>query len=135
MGLSRLRDSEWVRGLTAFLLVLALFTNGLIPVGWMPSQSNGKIGFVICSGSGEASPPFDGVKEHGRNRSPDSDHQATKACAHAGLRLLLNTDAGAPVVRSPAVSPKGASFSTHYATAYARRDGPPIGSRAPPFII
>ena len=65
------------------LLMFGVILHGLIPIGFMPDTSNGKITLVICSGMGEKTVVID-AKDHpqsGDERNA-SGHDAVSSCPY-----------------------------------------------------
>lgn len=65
------------------LLMFGVILHGLIPTGFMPDTSNGKITLVICSGMGEKTVVID-AKDHPQSgdESKASGHDAVSSCPY-----------------------------------------------------
>ncbi len=105
------------------LLVLALAVRVLVPAGYMPGQSDGRIVIGICNGQGGASTMVWTIpgKEHEESKEAPG---AAMPCAFAGL--------GLPAL--PAVDPIQLALALLVAFALALRPVAPLPLSAPPHL-
>jgi hypothetical protein len=135
-----LRNSEMVRGLSAFLLILSLFTQSLIPSGWMPGNGSvdGRAGLVICYGGDPHALVFGNEDQtavnggSGSQHKNDQDHHPDQTCPFAGAAHVANVTSTVPQVIPFAFVSQRISFATDETSAFIAYAGPPLGSRAPP---
>jgi len=137
--LHAIRQNEFVRVLAAFVVILAVFAQSLVPHGWMPTDldGDGYIKLSICAADSEESLTFAsgsilGSKSdhpYGQDHNPDSScpFSATivvailgtvKALLFAPLLLLSSRFGEYPAV-------VGRTAGAHF----------PLGSRAPPLPL
>ncbi len=131
-----LRNSDVARGLSATVLILALFVNALIPNGWMPSfgDHGAEAKFVICS-AGQ-----DGLTALANGESPSRDG-GSKNFAHKGDGVCPFTAvlfSGPEQSNASAVELNSAAINlepqARDAAPKARFSGA-LGSRAPPILL
>ena len=130
------------RPITLYVMLLALALRALVPSGFMPDASalrDGRLEMAFCSGSGvqtvvidthhhDQGAPASGDMPHQQSQSNDCPFSVLSALpampamdpAPVGLPLLLS-----PILAAPYVAPAFAAIL----------QGPPLGSRAPPFHL
>lgn len=129
------------RAQAVLLLLLALVLRASIPVGYMPHTGalrDGRIEITFCTTAGnEANVPrtlaglFADNDEHHKNALSGTDcpfgiltHQALNAPGLSTMAVALSTAPSRPVV-----------FFDNKALPALGAQGPPVGSRAPPFFL
>ncbi len=129
------------RHLTGIVLVLVLALRVIVPSGFMPTVSDGRIVVAVCSGSGPMSitrpPPATHAVAglHGDRNEPEHqpDHgKMDQPCAFAGLSTLAiaAVDAALLTVALALVAALAVRIAAPLATARASYLRPPL--RGPP---
>ncbi|KQN26856.1 hypothetical protein ASE86_05115 [Sphingomonas sp. Leaf33] len=74
-------------GLACAIVALALAMKLLVPAGFMPTVSHGRIVVSICSGTGPMTMVVEmpGMAHHAPTDAPKHDEGASAPCAYAGL--------------------------------------------------
>lgn len=74
-------------GIAVAIVALALAMKLLVPAGFMPTVSNGRIVVSICSGTGPMTMvvAMPGMAHHAPADTPRHDEGASAPCAYAGL--------------------------------------------------
>lgn len=121
-----------LRWWVAHLLLLAIVSRALIPIGYMPDfqSADGVFKVVICSGMGAKSVSLDADGNPLPNQQSSHDEQP---CAFAGIAAvaLPALDAiplSAPMFQTSILTPR---VAVHLPPS---RAGPTLGSRGPPQI-
>lgn len=134
-----LRDSKIARELFAFVLILSVFVQALVPSGWMPARSgaDGKIALSICSISGPktifVNLKGEVIADHASEDQPDEQkNHSDQICPFASGKLLAQADSLPKGFASVASVSKHTGAYFDELTIGAAYKGPPLGSRAPP---
>ncbi|CUH77521.1 hypothetical protein TRM7557_01415 [Tritonibacter multivorans] len=120
-----------MKRLAAYCLLLATLAAGMIPAGWMPAQTDGKMLLVLCTTDGvqETWVDIDASDEH----APMGEQMEDRSCPFAApVHVALLPSAEIPLPRMPALAAQWAQmgFTHHTAGFHWRYDarGPPAFS-------
>ena len=72
------------RRLAGLILLLPLAMKLIVPVGFMPSVTDGRFTFSICSGAGPMVMAMPGM-DHGKSSEPGQAGKSEPPCAFSGL--------------------------------------------------
>jgi len=129
------RSSDLTRAASAAVLVLAVFTQSLIPAGWMiPTKSDERpYGLVICSNGGPnifASPDDDGSVDGEDSKSAAA--QLVHRCAYAATQLVDLPNACIAAQAAEWLPERCRLLPTESSELKSAFDQIPLGARAPP---
>ena len=138
---SFLAAHAWPHRLGLCLLLLAVVLRGVVPTGYMPKQGDQGYALAFCLPSGQSLPPEmaqDWAALLGEDATAHSDQATTSAtCPFCVMLQAALTPAPVALVTPlslghfrPLLLP-----ALHPALAQTFIRGPPVGPRAPPFLL
>ncbi|MDH0736434.1 DUF2946 family protein [Achromobacter spanius] len=135
--LFRFRSAVRARGVL-WLALLALTLRALVPTGYMPDAAalhEGRLEVTFCSAAGELS-TLDLVLDKRAPGGP-TPHDAAETGAQCPFGLLAHVAPAPTPTVTPILLPIGRPAppaATYRALPPLAAHGPPLGSRAPPFL-
>lgn len=134
MNTKTLRENEIIRGFGAYILILALFAQALVPTGWMPTKASADGAFTlgICSTDSTQALTFGGNTDPAEQSLDDQRLDQTCPLAGLGTAALPMGDHVA-IDLAPSIPTQHPLARDN--TSFSVQIGSPLGSRAPPSLI
>ncbi|CAB3693624.1 DUF2946 family protein [Achromobacter pestifer] len=135
--LHRLGCAARARGVL-WLALLALTLRALVPTGYMPdvrALHDGRLQVTFCSAAGDLSTLSLALANTGGGEKPE--HDGAKTGAQCPFGLLAHIAPAPTPALTPMVLPAGQYVPpppAYRALPALAAQGPPLGSRAPPFL-